>query len=452
MNERQAVLGKMAPRTRTFRVVGGGISGLLLSYRLVEAGYRVELYERAARLGGLIETVRTPNGLVERAAHSILATPVVFDLFARLGIEFAEVSPDSKARFIWKGRRARRFPLSLFGFLRLIWGVFFHRSSFSAGKSLAEWGREFLGVEARDYLLDPFLRGIYAASPQDLSVEAAFPSLVVPEGKTLVGQRRELAKARLKGGQDRASARGKMVVPLEGMESVVRALEKHLRASDRFTLKLNTEVTPSHLSQWRTEREAVTTVLTVPAPAAAMLLVKETPKLATALESIRYAPLLTATAFAKVADGRAARGVGLLVPSVEQKKNDEALGILFNSSSFKGRVFDNSNTESYTLIFGGTQNPEVIHWSQEKVVSSVERELVSRLKIASPPLAVEWMAWSQAIPVYNAQLLELWSLAMSDLGERPGIMLFGNYTGEVSIRGMIEQSLEFVNSIESESA
>jgi hypothetical protein len=44
----------------------------------------------------------------------------------------------------------------------------------------------------------------------------------------------------------------------------------------------------------------------------------------------------------------------------------------------------------------------------------------------------------QAIPYYNDDLLDLWKVAEEGWCLKPGHLLFGNYTGQVSLRGMIE--------------
>ena len=46
--------------------------------------------------------------------------------------------------------------------------------------------------------------------------------------------------------------------------------------------------------------------------------------------------------------------------------------------------------------------------------------------------------WERAIPLYGEELRTAWDAAKAGWCSQPGRLLFGNYTGEVSIRGMIE--------------
>ena len=56
----------------TIKVVGAGFSGLTTAYFLVKRGFKVQIIEKTSRAGGLIETLQTEHGLVEKAANGIL--------------------------------------------------------------------------------------------------------------------------------------------------------------------------------------------------------------------------------------------------------------------------------------------------------------------------------------------------------------------------------------------
>ncbi|PYS44877.1 MAG: hypothetical protein DMF71_01990 [Acidobacteria bacterium] len=50
----------------TITVVGAGFSGLVTAYYLVKAGEHVRVLEKSSRAGGLLQTIHTEHGLVER--------------------------------------------------------------------------------------------------------------------------------------------------------------------------------------------------------------------------------------------------------------------------------------------------------------------------------------------------------------------------------------------------
>jgi len=106
------MIGTLDTARREVTIIGAGVSGMLAAYALDKKGYRVTLVEEKAKAGGLIQTRRTAYGMAETAAHSLLATPEVFALCEELGVELAEVRRDSRARFIVRGGRLRKFPLS----------------------------------------------------------------------------------------------------------------------------------------------------------------------------------------------------------------------------------------------------------------------------------------------------------------------------------------------------
>ena len=88
-------------------------------------------------------------------------------------------------------------------------------------------------------------------------------------------------------------------------------------------------------------------------------------------------------------------------------------------------------------MFGGSANPEWAQASDAKISQAVQRELAGILGITTPPSHLEIHKWQEAIPRYSQQIESLWEKASAHWSTRPGNILFGNYTGEVSLRGMI---------------
>jgi oxygen-dependent protoporphyrinogen oxidase len=156
------------------------------------------------------------------------------------------------------------------------------------------------------------------------------------------------------------------------------------------------------------------------------------------LLDVQYTPLVSVTAFvARESFTREIKGVGALVPASEQRK---CLGILFTSSSFEGRVFDESRHASFTILLGGTSQPQWVSASEKEIKWAVREELAKVLGIDGEPLELVITRWPRAIPQYSVELPKLWSAARETWCARPGRVLFGNYTGQVSLRGMIESA------------
>jgi hypothetical protein len=87
---------------------------------------------------------------------------------------------------------------------------------------------------------------------------------------------------------------------------------------------------------------------------------------------------------------------------------------------------------SLTLIFAGLPSD-----LESQTRADLERIFglakSAKLEIVSHPYA-------RAIPRYDAILERAWSLAVTGWCSRPGHLLFGNYSGQVSLRGMIESA------------
>ena len=124
------------------------------------------------------------------------------------------------------------------------------------------------------------------------------------------------------------------------------------------------------------------------------------------------------------------------MPACEQTKS---LGILFNSSSFADRVVDDSHLASFTVMMGGTAQPNWLTASDDEIRQTIKLELSSFLGIREP-LDVAIHRWPAALPQYSVSVRDVWVCARESWCATPGRILFGNYTGQISLRGMIESA------------
>ena len=416
------MIGQLDPRHREATVIGAGISGLLVAYTLKKSGFKVRVYDSAGRAGGLIETRGTSFGPAETAAHSLMVNEGVAGFFAELGIELVAVHPESKARFIFRKGKMRRFPLTLSETI-LTLRRFFSRPAHPVDlnrASLADWARAHLGEPVLKNLLAPFVTGVYAATPEELRLATAFPSLVPSDPRRSLFW--NLLEARKKTGGSKK--RPMMMSPKDGMESVIHRLRE--RIGPDLYLNHPIEELP----------DVPNLVVCVPPPELARLIERADPVSASALNSVKASPLVTITVFAKKSDFRNGppRGVGVLIPRNEGLR---MLGVLFNSSSFPGRT-SQPETVSLTVMIGGTTDPEALELGDEELSSLITRELDVLLGFTGSLLHREITRWPSAIPLHSEALENSRRLLSNGFFSFPGRVLFTNFSKEVSIRGMIE--------------
>ncbi len=296
---------------------------------------------------------------------------------------------------------------------------------------------------AVDYLLTPFVSGVYGALPAELGVEAAFPSLSVAPGRTLLGtmlgrafgrpagSRPHATNGHTSGGaQRRRKERKRMVAPRFGMGDRTERLERRLeeRLGGRFKKGVAVREVP----------DAPNVIISTPAYAAASLLETSEPELAGALRGVSYTPVVSVTAFVRTeALSHPVNGVGVLAPA---KEGRQCLGVLFISSSFGGRVSDETSYASFAVLLGGSSHPEWIDATDEEIEEAVRGELAALLGVCGEPVELVINRWTRAIPRYSVTLPAVWRKARETWCAEPGRVLFGNYTGQVSLRGMIESA------------
>jgi oxygen-dependent protoporphyrinogen oxidase len=226
----------------------------------------------------------------------------------------------------------------------------------------------------------------------------------------------------------RPKERKRMVAPRKGMGDVTGRLEEVLteRLGERFLRGVSVKQIPG----------APNVVLSTPAYVTARLLAGESPALCAALEQVSYTPVVSVTAFVPTyAFTRPVKGVGVLAPPREGRK---CLGVLFNSSAFEGRVKDESRFASFTLLFGGTSQPFWLDATDKDIARAVNDELDSLLGIRGGAAELVINRRRRAIPQYSTALPAVWRTARETWCATEGRVLFGNYTGQVSLRGMIE--------------
>ena len=177
------------PQRTTVIVVGAGIAGLACAHRLHALGIDVLLLEANAQPGGVIASTTHDGYLSESGPQSFQLTPPIATLIDELHLRDELLTADSNApRYIVKHGRLEKLPMSppallssqLLGIrsrLKIASEPFRRTHAPAEEESVAQFVRRKFGHEILEYLVAPFISGVYAGDPEQLSLKAAFPSL-----------------------------------------------------------------------------------------------------------------------------------------------------------------------------------------------------------------------------------------------------------------------------------
>ncbi|HKN61972.1 MAG TPA: protoporphyrinogen oxidase [Candidatus Acidoferrales bacterium] len=443
-------------------VIGAGISGLACAYRLKQLGIGVTLLEGQERAGGLIGTVKKDGFLFESGPQSFQGTDPLLNLIRELGIEGELQQADPRAsRYILRGGRLQRVPMSPQGLLassllnpKSRWKIasepFRRTAPPSKEESVADFVRRKFGHEILEYLVAPFVSGVYAGDPEKLSLRAAFPTLEEWErqyGSVVRGAMKSRpAKGERKGPPPLYSFRN-------GLATLMQALRQNLgealhegaavngisrtAASDneyevRFTRSSVAETIP-----------ASGVVIATPAYTASHLVMAMSSSMSQALSGIAYAPVAVVAAGYHVQQiGLPLDGFGFLVPRNEKIRT---LGTVWNSSLFPGRAPEGFLT--ITSFIGGATDLEIIEKSESEVATIVGRDNARILGIEGLPVAQAVWKYPKALPQYNLGHGHLIEAARDAERALPGLFLAGNYLDGPAIGKCVEQGFRTAESV-----
>ena len=456
------------PSQRKAIVVGGGISGLAAAHRLWELnkekglGIHVTLLEASPRLGGVIETERRGDLLVEGGPDAFLAEkPWAQELCKRIGMgdELIPTNAISRRSFIATRGKLEPMPegfymmapagmkplmeckqLSWSGKLRIACEPFIPRRSGSGDESVASFVRRRLGAEALARIAQPMVGGIYAADLETLSIKAALPrfhNMEQEHGSILKALKKGGAKAAEKASGPRYSM---FLAPRFGM---IRMVEVLCRRMLEVELKTNTPVSGIERSgnRWtvRTKAgdalEADLLCLALPAHAAASLLKTAAPQAAKELEGIPYESVATITmAFKKEEMPVPFDGFGF----VSAGRDGGVIGCTFSSIKFAHRA--PAGTVLVRAFAGGALARDAANKENTVLEAAVRALLKETLQITATPKVSVVHRYFKSMPQYRVGHLERVERIEKEVAQLPGLALAGNWSHGVGIPHCIHQA------------
>ncbi|MBX2992014.1 MAG: protoporphyrinogen oxidase [Bacteroidetes bacterium] len=429
-------------------VVGAGISGLTAAYWLHKAGIDVTVLEKNNAAGGTMRTLSEDGWLIETGPNSALeTTPLFNEMFEGLGILNERLYADERSnnRYILRDGKLQALPMSpgaflgtslwsVGGKLRLLKEPFIGKAE--KEETIAEFVERRLGREFLDYAINPFVAGVYAGNPEQLSVRAAFPKLYALEEKY-----GGLIRGMIKGAKERkqraekAKDRARMFSFLNGMETFPQAIGARL--GDR--LRLGREV----LSVSRNDNFAIALVesgrersisadaviVATPASTASGVIKQLGGSLSSSLNQIYYPPVAEVfLGFRREQIKRSLDGFGFLVPAKEQRK---ILGTIWSSVLFPGRAPEGHL--AMTTFVGGSRQPELCDRDDTELVKMVTTELKALMNVAGDPVFSRIVRWPKAIPQYNLGYDKIVQEMERCEYNNPGLYFCSNFKGGIAV-------------------
>ncbi len=449
-------------------VIGGGISGLATAWWLRKASLDVTVLERESEPGGTMRTIHDRGWLVETGPNSALeTTPLFKTLFEDLGLaqEVIYAGDVGNNRYILRDGALHPLPMtppaflksdlwSWPGKLRLLMEPFVGRAP--EEETIAEFVERRLGREFLDYAINPFVAGVYAGDPEQLSVRAAFPKLYALEAKY-----GGLIRGQIQGARERrnraetAKDRARMFALKGGMQIFPEALAKALapnvltgaRVRRILPVRKNGHTTyeiSGTKKQKKFSLKADAIITAVPSFVAAEFISPMSEALAQSLRDLYYPPVVEVFLGFKSSDlGRPLDGFGFLVPAMERRK---ILGTIWSSSLFPDRA--PAGHAALTTFVGGSRQPELTNESDAALVEMVTQELSSIMGVRGKPVYRRINRWARAIPQYRLGHISIISRIEEFERQHAGFFVSGNFRGGISVGDCVINSEKAARRVE----
>lgn len=450
------------PQAPRIVIVGGGLSGLTVAYRLRERlpQARLTVLESQPRVGGNIGTQYVDGFRLETGPNGFLDNkPSTVQLCRDLGLSdrlIAASEGSRKNRFVFVDQRLQRLPgspiellrsplLSWSGKLAFLLEPLRHGRRSNREESVAEFATRRAGREAANVFADALVTGIQGGDPQLLSLPANFPRLVELERRYGSIVRGVLASAKAK--RRLAQARGetpagppKMWSFREGLGVLIDALREQLGAAIVCGAKVRQLDRDASgwqvLGEGRDRWSADVVVLTQPAYEQAEALDSLDSELADELRSIPYnAIVVVGIGYRQTDVPLNLDGFGFIAP---QRTRRDILGVQWCSSIFPDRA--PSGLVLWRVLCGGWHRGEMVHWDAERLLVAVRQELQQMMGVTAEPVFHRIIRWPRAIPQYFVgHLARLQRIEARVSAEHPSLFLAGNAYRGIAMNDCTEQ-------------
>ena len=441
-------------------IIGGGITGLSAAWEIQRARPDLSycLIEASGHWGGkvvsqMIET-QGKQFLVDGGPDTLVTRkPETWALTEEVGLVDQVTVPASETKniFVLDGGKVFPIPLSpvLFfttplltwkGRLRMMSEPFQPARRDDADESLADYVTRRLGKEALDKFIGPVLGGIYNTDPTYQSIMVASPVMREMEKESGSLIRATLGRMTRK---KKGPKKPRFINFRQGMQQLPNEIASRLKGNLRLSTRvIHVERTASGYQAILASGERIEArvlILATLANVSAELLKDVTPETAALLAQIKHENSGTVSLVYRESDLPAKPEVnGLMIPRREKRAID--------AMTVTSRKMPERTHPGYTLVrvfFGGAA-PELVNYSDEKLIQTVTAELRDLLGIQSAPLAHAVFRWEAGFPQARVNHLNLVEEIEATLPQ--GIFLAGSSYRGIAVPDCIRQGREAARS------
>lgn len=432
-------------------VVGAGITGLTLAYYLKKKNFNVSIFEKSSRLGGSIQTIQQNGFLFELGPRSCRPEgngTYTLHLIEELNLceEVIHADKASKKRFIFQDQRLHELPINLITFFKSsllkgsyqnIFKEFFLPKAFYKDESVHSFFTRRFGESISSNIIDPFVNGIFAGDPRQLSLKASFPKIFEYEknyGSVLKGLLFSKSTTSYDSPFIRTSLKKGLFSFKMGMETLIQGLEKnlkdeiHLQHSIHSIQPKNKKVLLTFNDQTQSSFDHL--ILAIPC--------KEISSLLNLNYSVPQASLIVASlGFNQQVTDK--KGFGYLIPHHQQ---EPILGMVWDSFVFPEQNL-NLNQTRFTAMLGGMRNPTIIDKNEDEIKEIILKSLEKHLEITQLPDHLSIHKYHHIIPQYHINHLQKITMLEKRIKEfSPNISLAGNNFYGISVNDCIANSMK----------
>ncbi|MDP9824508.1 protoporphyrinogen oxidase [Kineosporia succinea] len=463
-----------AAAARRFVVIGGGISGLVAAWRLVnqlrpdrsprERPVEVLVLESSPSVGGKLAVGEVGGVTVDVGAESMLARrPEGVALLKELGLDDDVVHPRAASASVLSRGTLYALPKgTVMGVpvdrtrLRGLAGILDEEEVARVGQEsrrevlrvtedidVASWVTWRMGRAVVDRLVEPLLGGVYAGNADRLSLRATVPQLwqraragrplldpaaqpeaAAPQGPVFAGLRGGVGRLPLVLAQKIEDAGGdvRTGVTVRGLTRTERGWRIETGTRDAAA------TAPGFI-------DADGVILAVPAPAAAKLLAAEVPVAAAEFGQVETASVAVVAAAIGREQLDGLTGTGLLIPPVERRVIKAAT---FSSNKWKW-VSDETREDNLVvrLSLGRAREETVLQRDDAELSDLAVAELRDVLRREVTPVATRVVRWGGALPQYEVGHLDRVHRIREAVAGVPGLAVCGAVFDGVGIPACI---------------